>query len=477
MRTGQEYLDALSDGRDIRVDGRRVENVAVDPAFTGVAQTTAALYDQALRSESRLLDPETGRHLIYAIPRTSEVSDARRAALEEWSEATHGFIGRGADHVSGLLAGFASKPELFHDTERPHSGKVVEFHEYAASRSLWITNAIVPPQANPADPTSHVRPVEVVDEGPEGIVVDGAQMLASGGAVADELFVTCVRPLAPGEERRALSFVVPLNAPGLRLISRRPYATFGSPFDYPLAARFDESDAMVTFDQVVIPWERVFLVGDRAGLQAQFFDTAAHQLGNIQAIIRLSAKLRFITGLASLAAKANGREKSESVRNAVADISMIATTIEAFVESAYARARVDDVGVVRPDGQFLYAALGMQTDVYPRAIKLLGELVGGGVIQLPASVADLRDPTERASMQRLMGSGENGLDERVKLFKLVWDAVGTEFAGRHVQYERFYSGSPAVVKNYAHRNYPFARAESDVRDFLAGYDLEDEARD
>ena len=80
-------------------------------------------------------------------------------------------------------------------------------------------------------------------------------------------------------------------------------------------------------------------------------------------------------------------------------------------------------------------------------------------------------------MQRLMGSGENGLDERVKLFKLVWDAVGTEFAGRHVQYERFYSGSPAVVKNYAHRNYPFARAESDVRDFLAGYDLEDEARD
>ncbi|MEV8267500.1 4-hydroxyphenylacetate 3-hydroxylase N-terminal domain-containing protein [Microbacterium sp. NPDC076911] len=471
MRTGQEYLAALADGREVWVDGERVESVAEHAAFRGVAQTTASIYDQSNSPGSELLDPDTGRPRIYSIPRTVAESNARRAALEEWSAATNGFIGRGADHVSGLLAGFASNPAVFDDENYQLGNRVVEFHEYAASRSLWITNAIVPPQANPLDTSSHVRPVEVVDEGADGIIVDGAQMLASGGAVADELFVTCVRPLAPGEESRALSFVVPINAKGLRLISRRPYATMGDAFDYPLSARYDESDSMVTFDQVKIPWERVFIVRNRAALQTQFFGTAAHQLGNIQAVIRLSAKLRFIAGLASKAAKANGREKSESVKNAVAEVSLIATTIESFVESAYARAYVDDVGVVRPEGQFLYAALGMQTEMYPRAIKILGELVGGGVIQLPSSAADMMNPTERASMRRLMGSEQLGLDDRVKLFKLVWDAVGTEFAGRHVQYERFYSGAPAVVKNYAHRNYPFDRAERLVDDFLSSYGL------
>lgn len=471
MRTGADYIAAVDDGRAVYVDGELVTNVAEHPAFAGVVRTMAGVYDASCRPGSPLVDPETGRLAIFTVPRTREQHDRRKAALEEWSRLTHGFIGRGPDHVSGLLAGFSARPELF-DTDTHQLGKrVVDYHDLAAERGLWVTNSIVPPQQNPNDPTSRVRPVALVEETSEGIIVDGAQMLGTGAAVADAIFVTSVRPLAPHETERALSFVVPAATPGLRLLCRRPYATSGETFDYPLSNRFDETDAMVVFDRVLVPWESVFAVGSVPVVNAQFFGTAAHQIGNLQSIIRLTAKLRFLTGVASLVVKANGRDSDQGVKVQLAELASIQTVSEALTESAHAFAEPDEQGVIRPAGKYLYAALGMQTEVYPRAVKLLGELAGGGVIQVPSSVLDFDDPVETEAMEVVMGSDHLPVEERVKLFKLAWDLVGSEFAGRHVQYERFYSGNVPVVRSLAHRFYPFAEVESMVGDFMETYGL------
>lgn len=470
LRTGADYVAALKDGRAVHVDGELVDDIAHHPAFAGVVATMAAVYDAACEPGSPLVDPETGDLAIYTIPRTREQHERRKFALEEWSRLTHGFIGRGPDHVAGLLAGFASHPDLF-DTETHRLGQaVVDLHREAARQGLWITNSIVPPQQNPNDPTSRVKPVELVEETPEGIIVDGAQMLGTGAAVADAIFVTSVRPLAPTESARAVSFVLPVGTPGLTLLCRRPYATSGEPFDYPLSNRYDETDAMVVLDRVLVPWSHVFAVGSVPVVNAQFFGTAAHQIGNLQSIIRLTAKLRFLTGVASKIVAANGRDHDMAVKGQLAELATVQTVSEALTESAHALAEPDAQGVYRPAGQYLYAALGMQTNVYPRAVQMLAELAGGGVIQVPSSVADLDDPDELAAMDVLMGSDELPTRERVKLFKLAWDLVGTEFAGRHVQYERFYSGSAAVVRAQAHRFYPFADAEALVDDFLATYE-------
>lgn len=466
MRTGADYVAALDDGRSVYVDGERVTDVATHPAFAGVVATMASLYDASCVPGSALVDPETDRLALFTTPRTRAQHDLRKAALEEWCGMTHGFIGRGPDHVAGLLAGFVSRPELF-DTETHQLGKnVIAYHDRAAAEGLWITNSIVPPQQNPTDPTSRVRPVRLVAETAEGIIVDGAQMLGTGAAVSDAIFVSSVRPLGPDETDRALSFVVPINAPGLTLLCRRPYATSGSEFDYPLSARFDETDAMVVFDNVLVPWDGVFAVGSVPVVNSQFFGTAAHQIGNLQSIIRLTAKLRFLTGVASRVVKANGRESDMAVKGQLAEIASVQTVSEALTECAHSFAEPDEQGVYRPAGKYLYAALGMQTDVYPRAVRLLGELVGGGVIQVPSSVADLDDPVEAAAMEVVMGSDRLPVRDRVRLFKLAWEMVGTEFAGRHVQYERFYSGAVAAVRGHAHRFYPFAEAESLVDDFL-----------
>lgn len=470
MRTGADYRAALDDGRAVYVDGERVADVAHHPAFAGVVETMAAVYDASCEPGSSLIDPDTGALALFTIPRTREQHELRKTALEHWSRLTHGFIGRGPDHVAGILAGFASHPELFNTASHQLGKRVLAYHETAAAQGLWVTNSIVPPQHNPNDPTSRVKAVELVEERPEGIVVDGAQMLGTGAAVADAVLITSVRPLSPTEEARALTFVVPANAPGLKLLCRRPYATTGDPFDYPLSNRYDETDAMVVLDHVLIPWENVFAVGSVEVVNTQFFGTAAHQIGNLQSIIRLTAKLRFLTGVASLVVKANGRDRDMAVKGQLAELATIQTVSEALVESAHAFAEIDEQGVYRPAGQYLYAALGMQTQVYPRAVTMLAELAGGGVIQVPSSVADLADEEQMAALDVLMGSDQLPVTDRVKLFKLAWDLVGTEFAGRHVQYERFYSGSAPVVRAHAHRFYPFGEVEELAADFLDSYD-------
>ena len=123
----------------------------------------------------------------------------------------------------------------------------------------------------------------------------------------------------------------------------------------------------------------------------------------------------------------------------------------------------------RPDPRALYGAMGLQAELYPRVLAIVRELAGGGVLQLPASVQDMINPATRKDVDRYIQSPSVKAEERVKLFKLVWDAVGSEFAGRHHQYEMFYAGAPFVAKGHAYRNYGYEKPVADVEDFLASY--------
>ena len=150
----------------------------------------------------------------------------------------------------------------------------------------------------------------VLKETDGGYIVRGSQMLGTGTAVSDHLFVSCIKPLTPQDERYAVSFSIPVSTPGLKVYCRRPYATNQpSSFDYPLSTRFDETDALIVFDDVFVPWETTFAYRDVDQIRRQFFDTPAHVLGNSQAQIRLITKMKFILGVARRITQVNGIEK------------------------------------------------------------------------------------------------------------------------------------------------------------------------
>jgi 4-hydroxyphenylacetate 3-monooxygenase len=482
MRTGAEYEGMLDDGRCVYLDGERVERVVDHPAFTGIVGVVGGLYEAAAdpRNGMTYTAPETGREAnrVFMIPRSPDDLTARHDAMMTWARRTHGFVGRSPDHVGSVLAGFASAPELFAAQHRDFSQNVTRFYRKVLDESLFVTYVVVPPQvdraAGPPDCDTRFTQVGVCEERDGGMVVRGAQMLGTSSAIGDYLFVSCIKPLAPGDERYAISFVVPMSAPGLKLVCRRPYAP-GQPsaFDYPLSTRFDETDALVIFDDVAVPWDHVFVYRDVDLVSRQWFATPAHVLGNNQAQTRLVAKTQFISGVARKIADANGIDRIPAVQERLADLGSISAIVEGMVLASVTRPVTDERGVVMPNPRFLYGAMGLQAELYPRMLHLLRELAGAGVMQVPASYRDLVSATTAGDVDRHLRSPGMSAPERVKLFKLAWDIVGSEFAGRHYQYEMFYAGAPFVAKSYAFLNYGFEEVVEIVEEFLASYGLED----
>jgi 4-hydroxyphenylacetate 3-monooxygenase len=481
MRTGRQYLESLSDGRAVFLDGVMVEDVTKHPAFQGIAHTVSTLFDAAADPGNGMTFrcPETGGvgNKVFMIPRSIDDLMARHSAIAKWADLSKGFVGRSPDHVGGFLAGFASSPETFDDGAHAFGENVVRFYRQLVERSLFVTYVIISSQADQSaasrSGTEERLQVRVLKEQEGGIVVRGSQMLGTSTAVSDYLFVSCMKPLTPQDEQLALSFVTPVNARGLKVYCRRPYATTApSKFDYPLSTRFDETDALIIFDDLFVPWEDVFVYRNPERVRRQFFDTPAHALGNNQAQIRLIAKMKFILGVARKIAQTNNLDGIPSVQEKLGELASVASIVEGMVLASEAACVVDRHGVARPNPRFLYGAMGMQAELYPRALQVLRELAGGGVIQLPSSVLDLTSDVTKADMERYLRSPQMSAVKRVQLFKLAWDIIGSEFAGRHLQYEMFYAGAPFVARNYAFRNYGFEEAVASVEGFLDSYDLD-----
>ena len=477
MRTSNDYLTSLDDGRRVIVDGKPVEHVASDPAFAPIARTIGDLFDLAADPANglQLQDDVTGRPVnrLFQAPRSAEDLQSWRDAAQVWADHTHGWVGRSPDHVGAFVAAFSAHPEAFSE-ERGLADNVLAYHRRIVENDLYISYAIIPPQVSRAT-TAHawegdLIQVGVREEREDGIVVRGAQMLATGGAVADEILVSCIKPLQAEDTDFAVSFTVPVNADGVTLYCRRPYATgVTSEFDYPLSARFDETDALLVFDDVVIPWENVFVYKDVPGLRKQFFDTGAHVLGNFQAQIRFATKLKFLAGIARKIAAVNGVDKFPGVVEKLGELASLVSVVESGVNSAQFTAAPDAEGLFRPGAQALYGAMGLQSEIHPRVLGILRDLVGGGVLQVPSSVHELVGADTSEDMERYVSSPGVSSVDRVKLFKLAWDAIGSEFAGRHQQYELFYAGAPFVVKGYAYRNFDYDTPLRTVEEFLASY--------
>jgi 4-hydroxyphenylacetate 3-monooxygenase len=476
-RRGADYLASLQDNRTVFLDGERVNDIGSHAAFSPVANRIAELYDLAADPASGMrADPAhgDGANRVYTIPRSHEDLTLRRSAVETWARHTNGWLGRSPDHVASFLAAFAAHPEIFDGTGRDLGANAVRYHRYVLEQDLFVSYAITPPQMSRAA-TAHswegdLVQVGVVEETADGLTLRGAQMLATGGAVADEVFISCIKPLSPEDRDFAISVAIPVATPGLKLYCRRPYATAAtSEFDYPLATRYDETDSLVVFDDVHVPWDRVFVDRDIDRVRRQFFDTGAHVLGNWQAQIRLSVKLQFLCGIAMKIAQVNQVEKFPGVQERLGELASLAATVEACVLASEYQAAPDAAGMWRPASRPLYGAMGLQAEVYPRALGILRELAGGGVLQVPSSVADLTNEATRSDFDRYVRSPGVPAAERIKLFKLAWDAFGSEFGGRHHQYELFYAGAPFVAKGYAFRNYDFTRCVRAVEEFLDSY--------
>ena len=481
IKSGKQHIASLRDNRSVFVNGERVADVTVHPAYRRTIQSVGKMFDFQSAPENRALmsfETETGHtaNRIWQLPACYEDLRLRRAGLEAWTELHAGFLGRAPDHVASCIAGMYMGLDVFTAYDPARANALADYYRFARDNDLYLTYVIINPQADRSKSASQQQSehlsVGVVDQDSEGITVRGAKMLATGGIMANEVFVTCIQPLVPGDERHAISFAIPMSAKGLKILSRKSYEESAtSVFDNPLSSRFDENDAVLYFDDVKVPWDRIFVFNNIEMCLKQFQATPAHVYQNYQAQIRLAIKLRFLLGVARRIAEVNGILNFPQVRETLGQLAAEVGMVDGLVAAMEIKGHQRGEYFV-PDTHTLYSAQTLTQPLYAKITNTLRELAGGGMIMLPSSIKDFDHPELADLIEKTQQSPAAGARDRVKFFKLAWDAVGSEFGSRHSQYEMFYAGATFVTKGHSFRTYDWSSATTLVDRVLDGYQLE-----
>src|SRR3984957_13914573 len=480
-KTGAEHIKSLKDGRTVYLDGKLVGDVTEPPAFRNAVHSAAALYDYQAQPENlefMTFRPNGSNRRVnraWQMPRSYDEMVQRRKALQAWAAQSCGYFGRSPDHLASSLVGQRMGIEVFRKHSPERAKAFAEYFDFATKNDLFLTYVIINPQAERSKGWGEQDGdlgARVVDEDASGVTVRGAKMLGTSSIMANEVFVANLQPLKAGEEALAFSCALPMNAPGLRVLSRKSYEAHSvSVYDNPLSARFDENDALMYFDNVKVPWDRVFVHRDTDMCRAQFHDTPAHIFQNYQAQIRLSVKLRFLVGLAHKITEAIGTTNMPQVREQLGILAANAGMVEAMLSG------IEASGTQRgefylPNRHMLYAAQVITQDLYPRLINMIRDLAGGSLIMLPSSFRDWGNPEIAQVLRKTQRSANFDAEEKVKLLKAAWDAIGSEFGSRHTQYEMFYAGARFVAAGHSYRTFDWGAARGMVDHLLSTYDLE-----
>jgi 4-hydroxyphenylacetate 3-monooxygenase len=478
LRDGQAYIEGLRDGRTVYVGGELVTDVTAHPAFAQAVRSVARLYDAVASCRGKLSYVEDGQehNAIWLRPHTPEDLALRRRVHTEWAELTHGLIGRSPDHVAGYLTGMACNPQVADVHGQGYDKNILAYYEHVRDHDLYVSYAVAPPgraravdvfgkQTSPqGSPESRSTALRVIGETDAGVIVRGSKILATAAVLADELFIGNLLPMSPGEEPYAVTFAVPVATEGVRLIPRKSFEQHAlSSADDPLAAKYDETDSVVFFDDVLIPWDRVFSYQHLDTGLALFTQTAAHVLGNAQAQSRLLAKMRLILGVVRRVSEVTGTLAIPAVREAFAARACEVAVLEGLITAADATPHTWSTGFISPNLQTLYATTAWSAETVPGFLHGLRELLGSQPFQLAADASVFED--DESSRIMLEAFGHESVEvakDRYLLMKIAWDLLGSEFASRHLQYEMFYAGARHVTRARMNQHFDWKVVEGEV---------------
>ena len=476
-RTGRQYLAGLREQeREVWLGGERVRDVTTHPGLKGGAQAIASLYDMQLdpklRDEMTYVSPTTGDRvgLSFLIPRSREDLEKRRVMMLNWARTTCGMMGRSPDFMNVTYAAWAGA-EAFFAQGRPEFGENMRrYYEYIRENDLTLTHSLINLQRsrtvsgvfNLQEGTA----LQVVRETDAGIIVRGARILATLGPLADEIGVYSPRMGRHTESHSpfALSFAIPCGAPGLKFLCRDSFDLGRSHFDHPLASRFEEMDCIVFFDDVMVPWERVFLLGDVDRLNATATATHSSAHSAHQGATKNLAKCEFVLGVALLMTQAIGNAHLPNVEERIGELMLTTQLTRACMRAAEADAKLDEWGVMCPDPLMVESPRNLFMTAYPRMIEIL-QLLGSSSFLLTPSEADFKGPLA-ADIEQYLATDNTPAKDRVKLFRLAWDLAGSAFGSRQVLYERFFASDPLTRARAIATIYPKKEVMDRVLDFL-----------
>lgn len=479
-RTGKQYLEGLRDARAVWLGGKRVD-VLTEPALAGSLSGMAGYFDWQHEHAADCLvpDPETGALMSASliVPRTPQDLARRHACFDRLARYSAGMLGRTPDYVNVTLAGFVARSDILSQNgDTTAAERIRRFHREVVEKDLSLTHTIIHPVVDKAvgdlQGVNGELATRIVRRTANGIVIRGAKILATLGPFADELFVYPGQPLPhDADPAYALCFSIPMGTKGLVTLCRDHYGLAGRVDDHPFSTRFDEQDAFMIFDDVEVPWERVFIAGDvKAYNDLMRMGWAANIMQ--QTSIRAAVKLEFAYELCTRMARATNSESRPETAQMLGELWTYATLTRAATKAAEAGARDWGNGAFFCDDQPLRAVRSMMPTWMVRANDVI-KMVGSHNLLATAS-RDAFDAAELAPLiERYMpGAKGMGARERAQLFRTAWDFAGSALGGRAELYERFYLASAARNLVLDHHIAQAGSEWTEVPAFLASSGIE-----
>jgi 4-hydroxyphenylacetate 3-monooxygenase len=479
---GAEFIESIQDDREIYIYGERVKDVTEHPAFRTPIRSMARLYDALHDGSMKVVPTDTGNggytHPYFKMARSAEDMLDAKEAMTHWARLTYGWMGRTPDYKAAFLGTLAVNDE-FYGEYRPNAQR---WYKESQEKVLYWNHALINPPIDRHLPPDEVGDVflHVVKETDSGVVVSGAKVVATGSAMTNMAFLGYAG--APVKDKKfAIVAGVEMSTPGVKLISRTSYAQTAeqtaSPFDYPLSSRFDENDAILILDNVEIPWENIFLYGD-----VEQFNQFGPKSGfaarlTFQGATRLAVKIDFIAGLLIKSLEMTGAGAFRGVEARLGEVLSWRSTYWAIVDEMARNPEPWLNGSVQPNPDAVNSYRWLSMVGYARIREIVLQDLGSALIYLPSSVKDFKSPAIRPYLDKYVrGSGGIPAEERVKTLKMLWDAVGTEFGGRHELYERNYQGSHEQVRLLVAWDHAGRGTSKQLTDFaeqaMSEYDLD-----
>ncbi|HZK90084.1 MAG TPA: 4-hydroxyphenylacetate 3-monooxygenase, oxygenase component [Stellaceae bacterium] len=476
-RTGQQYIDGLrAQEREVWLGGERVRDVTRHPGLSGGVEAIASLYDlqhdaklkQVMTYRSPSSGEEVGRS--FSNPKTREELEARTRMMLNWARTTNGMMGRSPDFMNVTFAAWGAAADFFGEKRPEFGDNMRRYVEHLRENDVTLTHALINLQRsrnvsgmfNLEEGTA----LEVKKESSAGVVVHGARILATLGPLSDEIAVYSPRLARHSDDHSpfAMSFSIPCGTTGLKFLCRDSFDLGRSHFDAPLASRFEEMDCIVFFDNVLVPWERVFLLYDvdRLNQVPQITHSTAHSAH--QGATKNLAKCEFVLGLALLMTEALGNAHLPHTEERIGELMLYTELMRSCMRAAEADSELDRWGVMAPAILPSEATRNLMMTCYPRMIEIL-QLLGSSSFLLTPSEKDLAGPLE-PQIEQYLATDKFAAKDRVRLFRLAWDVAGSAFGSRQVLYERFFASDPLTRARAMAAVYPKGQVMERVLDFL-----------
>lgn len=475
IRTGKQFLEGLRDDREIWLEGERVEDVTTHPKLVRMAQTLAGIYDLQndpnLRDDMTFTSPLSGEPvaLSYLIPETYEDLLRRRRALEIVAESHHGILGRTPDYVNVQMTAARMASNEYGANDPWLGENLIKYHEYIRENDLCLTHAFGHPQVNRGaalteQPDPYI-PTGILKTTSDGIVLRGAKLLATLAPFADELFCPPYRMARADEAMFCLGFSIPVSTPGLKFICRESYDNGQSSYDYPLSSRYDELDALVVFDDVLVPWDRVFSYNDVELHNKLIVDASMWRQYMQHVMVKNIAKLEFILGVAHELTEAIGIGGYTHIQEKMAEIIDSLETVRSYLRAAEADASPYVGEGIWLAPQPCIALRHAWPDMYDRLVAILQQMAAGGLMLTPTE-ADMSSDA-RPMIDKYFQGANIKAEDRVRLFRTVWDLIGTQFGSRSTLYERYFNGDVVRLRQMRYKTYDYTKANGSYQAFVA----------